>query len=136
MSNGIFSVPAPRNEPVLAYSPGSPERKALRAELDRMAGQVVEITPRIGWRRIATGRTMDTAMPHDHRHILALGHKAGAAEVQRAIDAAAAAHHDWSRMPWHERAAIFLRAAELLAGPSRMTLNAATILNQSQTSHQ
>src|SRR5262244_621674 len=136
MSNGIFSVPAPRNEPVLAYIPGSPERKALRAELDRMAGQVVEITPRIGGRRITTGRTMDIVMPHDHRHVLAVGHKAGASEVQRAIDAAAAAHHDWSRMPWHERAAIFLRAADLLAGPSRMTLNAATMLGQSKTSHQ
>src|SRR5262247_1897021 len=136
MSNGSFDVPVPRNEPVLAYTPGSPERKALRAELDRMAGQVVELTPRIGGRRITPGRTMDIVMPHDHRHVLAVGHKAGAAEVQRAIDAAAAAHHDWSRMPWHERAAIFLRAADLLAGPSRMTLNAATMLGQSKTAHQ
>src|SRR5262249_56940711 len=72
----------------------------------------------------------------DPRHVLAVGHKAGASEVQRAIDAAAAAHHDWSRMPWHERAAIFLRAADLLAGPSRMTLNAATMLGQSKTAHQ
>ena len=136
MSNGIFSVPAPRNEPVLAYTPGSPERKALRAELDRMAGQVVEITPRIGGRRVTTGRTMDIVMPHDHRHVLAVGHKAGASEVQRAVDAAGAAHHDWSRLPWHERAAIFLRAADLLAGPYRMTLNAATMLGQSKTAHQ
>jgi len=136
MSNGIFGVPVPRNEPVLAFTPGSPERKALRAELDRMAGQVVEITPRIGGRRITTGRTMDIVMPHDHRHVLAVGHKASAAEVQRAIDAAAAAHRDWARMPWHERAAIFLRAADLLAGPSRMTLNAATMLGQSKTAHQ
>jgi len=136
MSNGIFSVPAPRNEPVLAYTPGSPERKALRAELDRMAGQVVEITPRIGGRRVTTGRTMDIVMPHDHRHVLAVGHKAGASEVQRAVDAAGAAHHDWSRLPWHERAAIFLRAADLLAGSYRMTLNAATMLGQSKTAHQ
>jgi len=136
MSNGIFNVPAPRNEPVLAYSPGSPERKALRAELDRMAGQVVEITPRIGGRRITTGRTMDIVMPHDHRHVLAVGHKAGASEVQRAVDAAGAAHRDWSRLPWHERAAVFLRAADLLAGPYRMILNAATMLGQSKTAHQ
>src|ERR1700756_2180999 len=135
MSNGIFNVPVPRNEPVLAYTPGSPERKSLRAELDRMAAQVVEITPRIGGRRVTTGRTAEVVMPHDHRHVLGVWHKAGAAEVQRAIAGAAAAHHDWSRVPWHERAAIFLRAADLLAGPSRMTLNAATMLGQSKTAH-
>ena len=136
MSNGIFNVPGPRNEPVLAYIPGSPERKALRAELDRMAGQVIEITPRIGGRRVTTGRTAEVVMPHDHRHVLAAWHKAGASEVQRAIDAAGAAYHEWSRLPWHERAAIFLRAADLLAGPYRMTLNAATMLGQSKTAHQ
>jgi 1-pyrroline-5-carboxylate dehydrogenase len=136
MSNGIFTVPIPRNEPVLAYTPGSPERKTLRAELDRMAGEVIEITPRIGGRRVATGRTAEAVMPHDHRHVLAVWHKAGASEVQRAIDAAAAAHREWSRMPWQERAAIFLRAADLLAGPHRMILNAATMLGQSKTAHQ
>src|SRR5215470_9924425 len=101
MSNGIFNVPAPRNEAVLSYTPGSPERKALRAQLDRMAGEVIEITPRIGGRRAATGRTADAVMPHDHRHVLAVWHKAGAAEVQRAIDAAGSAHRDWSRRPFH-----------------------------------
>ena len=136
MSNGIFNVPIPRNEPVLAYTPGSPERKALRAALDRMAGQMIEIAPRIGGRRVTTGRTAEVVMPHDHRHVLATWHKAGAPEVQRAIDAAAAASHDWSRLPWHERAAIFLRAADLLAGPYRMALNAATMLGQSKTAHQ
>jgi 1-pyrroline-5-carboxylate dehydrogenase len=136
MSNGIFNVPVPRNEPVLAYTPGSPERKTLRAELDRIAGQVIEITPRIGGRRITTGRTAEAVMPHDHRHVLAVWHKAGAAEVKRAIDAAGAAYHEWSRLPWHERAAIFLKAADLLAGPYRMILNAATMLGQSKTAHQ
>jgi 1-pyrroline-5-carboxylate dehydrogenase len=136
MSNGIFTVPAPRNEPVLAFTPGSPERKTLRAQLDRMAGEVIEIAPRIGGRRVATGRTSEAVMPHDHRHVLAVWHKAGASEVQRAIDAAGAAHREWSRMPWQERAAIFLRAADLLAGPYRMTLNAATMLGQSKTAHQ
>ncbi|PYN46622.1 MAG: 1-pyrroline-5-carboxylate dehydrogenase [Candidatus Rokuibacteriota bacterium] len=136
MSNGIFSVPVPRNEPVLAYTPGSPERKALRAELDRMAGEVIEIAPRIGGRRVTTGRTADAVMPHDHRHVLAVWYKAGASEVQRAIDAAGAAHREWSRLPWQERAAIFLRAADLLAGPYRMILNAATMLGQSKTAHQ
>ena len=136
MSNGIFSVPVPRNEPVLAYTPGSPERKALRAELDRMAGEVIEIAPRIGGRRVTTGRTADAVMPHDHRHVLAVWYKAGASEVQRAIDAAGAAHREWSRLPWQERAAIFLRAADLLAGPYRTILNAATMLGQSKTAHQ
>jgi 1-pyrroline-5-carboxylate dehydrogenase len=136
MSNGIFNVPGPRNEPVLAYTAGSPERKALRAELDRMAGEVIEIAPRIGGHRVTTGRTAEAVMPHDHRHVLAVWHKAGAAEVQRAIDAAGAAHREWSRLPFHDRAAVFLRAADLLVGPRRMTLNAATMLGQSKTAHQ
>ena len=136
MSNGIFNVPSPRNEPVLGYTPGSPERKALRTELDRLGGQVIEIAPRIGGRRITTGRTAEAVMPHDHRHVLAVWHKAGASEVQRAIDAAGAAHREWSRLPFHDRAAIFLKAADLLAGPYRMTLNAATMLGQSKTAHQ
>ena len=136
MSDGIFTVPSPRNEPVLGYIPGSPERKALRAELDRLGGQVIEIAPRIDGRRITTGRTAEAVMPHDHRHVLAVWHKAGASEVQRAIDAAGAAHREWSRLSFHDRAAIFLKAADLLAGPYRMTLNAATMLGQSKTAHQ
>jgi 1-pyrroline-5-carboxylate dehydrogenase len=136
MSNGIFNVPPPRNEPVLGYSPGSPERKALRTELDRLGGQVIEIAPRIDGRRITTGRTAEAVMPHDHRHVLAVWHKAGVSEVQRAIDAAGAAHREWSRLSFHDRAAIFLKAADLLAGPYRMTLNAATMLGQSKTAHQ
>ncbi|HYS15813.1 MAG TPA: L-glutamate gamma-semialdehyde dehydrogenase [Candidatus Binatia bacterium] len=136
MSNGIFSVPVPRNEPILAYTPGSPERSALRAELDRMASGIIEITPRIGGRRITTDRTAEAVVPHDHRHVLAVWHKAGAQEVERAIDAAGAAHREWSRLAWQDRAAIFLRAADLLAGPYRMTLNAATMLGQSKTAHQ
>jgi 1-pyrroline-5-carboxylate dehydrogenase len=136
MSNGILNVPAPRNEPVFSYVPGSPERRALRAQLDRMAGEVVEITPRIGGRRVTTDRTAEAVMPHDHRHVLAVWHKAGAAEVQRAINAAGMAHREWSRRPFHDRAAVFLKAADLLAGPYRMILNAATILGQSKTAHQ
>ncbi len=136
MSNGIFNVPPPHNEPVLGYTPGSPERKALRTELDRLGGQVIEIAPRVDGRRITTGRTAEAVMPHDHRHVLAVWHKAGASEVQRAIDAAGAAHREWSRLPFHDRAAIFLKAAALLAGPYRMTLNAATMLGQSKTAHQ
>src|SRR5438034_6997456 len=117
MPNAIVSVPPPRNEPILAYAPGSPERKALRAQLAKMSSDVVEITPRIGGRGVATGRTAEVVMPHDHRHVLAVWHKGGAAEVAHAIDAALVAHREWSRMAWRDRAAIFLRAADLLAGP-------------------
>jgi 1-pyrroline-5-carboxylate dehydrogenase len=136
MTSGIASVPEPRNEPVLAYAPGSAERRALRAQLKKMAGEVVEIRPYIAGRRVATGRTVEVVMPHDHRHVLAVCHQAGPDEVARAIDAARRAHASWSRTPWETRAAVFLRAAELLAGPWRPTLNAATMLGQSKTVHQ
>jgi len=136
MTNGILSVPAARNEPVLAHAPGSPERRALRAQLKKMAGEVVEIRPCIAGRRVATGRTAEVVMPHEHRHVLAVCHQAGPAEVTGAIEAAHAAHRTWSRTPWEQRAAVFLRAAELLAGPWRTVLNAATMLGQSKTAHQ
>jgi 1-pyrroline-5-carboxylate dehydrogenase len=136
MSNGIFTVPVPRNEPVLGYAPGSAERAALRAELRRLSSEVVEITPRIGGERVATGRRAEAVLPHDHRHVVAVWHKAGAPEVARAIDAARAASRGWAATPFEERAAVFLKAAELLAGPFRMTLNAATMLGQSKTAHQ
>jgi 1-pyrroline-5-carboxylate dehydrogenase len=101
-----------------------------------MAGEVVEIMPRIAGAAVATGKTAETVMPHDHGHVLALWHRAGAPEVARAIDAALVAHRDWSRMPFAQRAAVFLRAADLLAGPYRMRLNAATMLGQSKTAYQ
>ena len=136
MSNAIVSVPRPRNEPVLAYAPGSPERRALGAELEKMSREVLEITPVIGGDRVRTGRTAEGVMPHDHHHVLAVWHKAGPKELARAIDAALVAHREWSRMGWEDRAAIFLKAADLLAGPYRMALNAATMLGQSKTAHQ
>ena len=136
MSNAIFSVPSPRNEPVLAYAPGSPERRALSGKLETMSREVIEITPRIGGERVRTGRTAEAVMPHDHHHVLAVWHKAGAKEVARAIDAALVARREWSCMAREARAAIFLKAAELLAGPYRMALNAATMLGQSKTAHQ
>src|SRR5213595_3427069 len=136
MRNASVSVPTPRDEPVLTYAPGSPARKILRAQLAKMSSEIVEITPVIGGRRVATGRTAEVVMPHDHRHVLAVWHKGGAAEVAHAIDAALVAHREWSRMAWRDRATIFLRAADLLAGPYRMLLNAATMLGQSKTAHQ
>lgn len=136
MSNGIYSVPDPRNEPILAYAPGSPERRALRAQMEKMSKEVIEIAPRIGGRAVQTGVTAESVMPHNHRHVLAVWHKAGPKEVAQAIGAALEAHWTWSRMPWEHRAAVFLKAADLLAGPYRMVLNAATMLGQSKTAHQ
>lgn len=136
MSNGFFVVPTPVNEPVLSYAPGTPERKALKAQLEKMSARTVEIAPRIGGRKIRTGRLAEAVMPHDHRHVLARWHRAGTKDVERAIAAAVEAREDWSRMPWHHRAAIFLKAADLLAGPYRAVLNAATMLGQSKTAHQ
>jgi 1-pyrroline-5-carboxylate dehydrogenase len=136
MLNALVNVPTPRNEPVLSYAPGTPERAVLRRQLARMAGEVVEITPVIGGRRVATGRVAEAVMPHDHGHVLARWHRAGAAEVEQAIEAARRAHREWSRMPWEARAAIFLKAADLLAGPWRPVLNAATMLGQSKTVYQ
>ena len=136
MSNGIFSVPDPRNEPIFAYAPGSPERRALRAQVEKMSKEVIEIAPLIGGRRVPTGHTAEAVMPHNHRHALAVWHKAGPKEVEQAIGAALEAHRKWSRMPWEHRAAVFLKAADLLAGPYRMVLNAATMLGQSKTAHQ
>ena len=133
---GIFRPPPPRNEPVLGYEAGSPERAELQARLAAMAAEPIEIPVVIGGEEIRTGDTFDAVMPHDKEHVLAHVHKAGAAEVDRAIAASAEAWEDWHRLPWEERAAVFLRAAELLSGPWRSTLVAATMLNQSKTAHQ
>src|SRR6185295_12188921 len=117
-------VPVPKNEPVLGYAPQSPERAELSATLASLSRRTIEIAPVIGGRRVRTGDTATAAKPHDHKHGLATWHKAGGREVKRAIAAARDAHPAWSRMPWESRAAIFLKAADLLAGPWRMRLNA------------
>jgi 1-pyrroline-5-carboxylate dehydrogenase len=135
-SHGIFRVPEPFNEPVLGYEPGSPERAALRQRLDELSGERLEIPLVIGGEEVETGDTFEAVMPHKRNHVLADVHKGGTAEVDRAIAAAADAWEDWSRTPWEDRAAVILRAAELLAGPWRQTLNAATMLGQSKTAHQ
>jgi 1-pyrroline-5-carboxylate dehydrogenase len=135
-THGIFRVPEPHNEPVLGYEPGSPERDELRRRLDELSSQRLEIPLVIGGEDVQTGDTFEAVMPHKRSHVLADVNKGGAAEVDRAIGAAADAWEDWSRMPWEDRAAVFLRAAELLAGPWRQTLNAATMLGQSKTAHQ
>jgi len=135
-SHGIFRSPEPFNEPVRGYEPGSPERAELRARLDGLTSQQLEIPLVIGGEDVRTGDSFEAVMPHRRSQVLATVHKGGAREVERAIAAAADAWEDWSRTPWEDRAAVFLRAAELLAGPWRQTLNAATMLGQSKTAHQ
>jgi 1-pyrroline-5-carboxylate dehydrogenase len=133
---GIFVPPPPVNEPVREYGPGSPERERLRERLDAMAGERLEIPLVVGGEDVRTGKTREAVMPHRKAHVLGDVHQGGPAEVERAIAAAGEAWHDWHRVPWEERAAILLRAAELLAGPWRDTLNASTMLGQSKTAHQ
>jgi 1-pyrroline-5-carboxylate dehydrogenase len=133
---GIFRPPTPTNEPVKEYAPGSPEREQLRRRLDQMQSERIELPLVIGGENVTTGTTAEVVMPHKKSHVLADADQGGQAEVDRAIRAAADAWEDWSRLPWEERAAVFLRAAELLSGPWRPTLNAATMLGQSKTAHQ
>jgi 1-pyrroline-5-carboxylate dehydrogenase len=134
--SGTIRVPPPANEPVLSYAPGTPERAALKARLAELSARSIEIPLIIGGEEIRTGRTSTAVMPHDHRHTLATWHMAGPAEVKLAIEAARDAWTTWSTTPWEDRAAVFLRAAELLSTTWRATVNAATMLGQSKTAHQ
>jgi len=136
MTDALSTPPAPRNEPVLGYALGSPERAALAARLTTMAAQRLEIPCVIGGREVRTGRMAQAVMPHDHHHVLADVHMGGEAEVLAAVEAAGEAWRSWSCTPWEDRVSVFLRAADLLAGPWRQTLNAATMLGQSKTAHQ
>ena len=133
MLNAIVQVPTPVNEPVRAYGPGSAEKASLKKRLAEIHGQPIEIPVIVGGREVRTGRTAQCICPHDHAHVLATYHQAGPDEVNQAIAAAREAWKSWSEMAWEARAAIFLKAADLLAGPWRDTLNAATMLNQSKT---
>ena len=126
-------VPEPVNEPNKGYLAGSPERAELKARLTQMAGERIDIPVVIGGREIRTGKTAQAVMPHDHRHVLADWHAADASQVQQAIDAALAARREWASWPMHDRAAVFLKAAELLTTTWRATINAATMLGQSKT---
>jgi 1-pyrroline-5-carboxylate dehydrogenase len=133
---GLFRPPQPENEPVLSYAPGSPEREELRLRLQQMRSERIDAPLVIGGEEVRPRETFDAVMPHDKDHVLAKVHKGDARHVDQAIKAAAEAWEDWHRTPWEERAAVFLRAAELLSGPWRATLNAATMLGQSKTVHQ
>src|SRR5918912_2013831 len=137
MSRSAISLPPkPVNEPVRDYAPGSPECEELQRRLRELENERIEIPMVIGGRDVTGGATFEAVMPHRKSHVLADVHAGDATHVEQAIAAAREAWHDWVRMPWEERAAIFLRAAELLSGPWRATVNAATMLNQSKTAHQ
>ena len=133
---GIRRVPEPVNEPNYTYAPGTPQRAELKARLKSMAAEKIEIPLIIGGREIRTGRIEHAVMPHDHGHVLADYHLAGPEHIQQAIAAAAAARREWAAWPWEDRAAVLLRAAELLATTWRPTVNAATMLGQSKTAFQ
>ncbi|MGI9140147.1 MAG: L-glutamate gamma-semialdehyde dehydrogenase [Gemmatimonadaceae bacterium] len=134
--SGQWRAPEQENEPVLSYAPGSTERKELKSRLKSMAGERIEIPLVIGGRRVLSGDTGRAVMPHAHGHVLADWHKATPENVAEAVRAARDAQHDWARWPWEKRAAVFLKAAELLSTTWRPTLNAATMLGQSKTAYQ
>ncbi|KFG71211.1 L-glutamate gamma-semialdehyde dehydrogenase [Streptomyces mutabilis] len=133
---GNFHVPAPENEPVHEYRPGSPEALSLQAEIKRIGGLTQSIPLSIGGKVLETSTTQPVVSPHDHRRVLGQLSLADESHVRAAIDASLEARHDWSRTPWFERVSIFLRAAELMTGKYRDEVNAATMLNQSKTYHQ
>ncbi len=133
MSNAIYPLAVPVNEPVRSYGPGSPEKKSIKKRLDEMLSEEIEIPLIIGGKEVRTGDTAQAVCPHDHKKVLATYHQAGAQEVAAAAEAAKAAWKDWSETSWEDRASILMRAADLLAGPWRDTLNGATMLNQSKT---
>ncbi|MBX3101397.1 MAG: L-glutamate gamma-semialdehyde dehydrogenase [Bacteroidetes bacterium] len=134
--NAILQLPAIHNEPIYGYAPGSPERAALEATLKALRKEQREVPCYVGAERIFTGNTQSLQPPHDHRHKLGVAHRGDASLVSKAIDEALMAKPAWERMHWEDRAAIFLKAAELIAGPYRYKVNAATMLAQSKTAHQ
>ncbi len=136
MFDAIVSPPPPSNEPVLSYAPGSPERAALKAELSRMMRETIEIPMIIDGKEVRTGSFEEVRPPHKRSLVLARAHMGTSEHARQAIEAAKRAHEGWAKLPWTARAAVFLKAAELLSGPYRPILNAATMLGQSKTAHQ
>jgi 1-pyrroline-5-carboxylate dehydrogenase len=134
--SGISNIPHPRNEPVLGYGPGTPERVALKAALGAVGAQAIEIPAVVGGREVRTGDTHDVVSPHCHQRVLARVHQADGATIGAAVKAAVEAQRDWGQWRFEDRAAVFLKAAELLATVHRQLLNAATMLGQSKTAFQ
>ncbi len=136
MSNAVFKIEKPKNEPVLSYAPGTKERKELKARLVELRNQEIEIPLIIGGKKVRTGKLGKCIIPHNKETVIGRYHMAGEDEVAQAIEAALAARSEWEAMPWEHRASIFLKAAEMLSGPYRSTINAATMLCQSKTAYQ
>ena len=132
----VSNIPVPRNEPVLGYAPCTPERTALKGALATMRDQTTEIPAVIGGRQFRSGKTVDVVSPHEHRRVLARAHSASDETIAAAVTAAVEAQRGWAAMRFEDRAAVFLKAADLLAGPWRPLVNAATMLGQSKTCHQ
>jgi 1-pyrroline-5-carboxylate dehydrogenase len=136
MLKGFFNVPVPHNEPVLNYAPGSAERAALTAALTDASSKKIDIPMYIGDKEVHTGKKLEIRPPHDHQHLLANFPEGDKSTVEQAIAAALAAKTDWENLAWEQRASIFLKAADLLAGPYRAKVNAATMLGQSKNAYQ
>lgn len=136
MSNAFFKIPFPKNEPVLSYAPGSKERQLLKKALEEGRSKELDIPMYIGSEEVRTGKKVRLSPPHDHNHTLGHFHAGDKTHVEQAINAALAAKEKWSNLSWEYRASIFLKAAELLAGPYRYTINAATMLGQSKSAYQ
>lgn len=136
MSKGFFSIPYPTNEPVLSYAPGSPEKAALKAALAELRSQEVDVPMYIGSELVRTDVKKKLSPPHDHQHVLGYFNAGDKTHVEKAIQAALDAKANWESLSWEHRAAIFLKAADLIAGPYRAKLNAATMLGQSKNAYQ
>ncbi|MCW3125228.1 MAG: 1-pyrroline-5-carboxylate dehydrogenase [Bacteroidetes bacterium] len=136
MATGFFKVPTPHNEPVKTYAPGSAERKELKDKLAEMRAEVRDIPMFIGDKEVRDGKKIELRPPHDHKHLLGHFYKSDKAHVTMAIEAALAVREKWQNLTWEHRASIFLRAADLIAGPYRAELNAATMLGQSKNAYQ
>ncbi len=136
MSNGFFKVPQPRNETVLSYAPGTKERVLLKKAIEEARAQELDIPMYIGADEVRSGNKKKLSPPHDHQHVLGYFHQGDKSHVEQAINAAMAAKELWGNLSWENRASIFLKAADLLAGPYRYKINAATMLGQSKSPYQ
>jgi 1-pyrroline-5-carboxylate dehydrogenase len=136
MSFGIFKIEMPKNEPVLSYAPGTPERAEIKAKLEELKSSVIEIPVISGGEEHWSNETVDVVMPHNHKHVLAKAHLADGETLKEAISNALKAKQRYLELPWEERASLFLRAADLISGPWRATLNAVTMLGLSKTVHE
>jgi 1-pyrroline-5-carboxylate dehydrogenase len=136
MPKGFFHVPYPKNEPVLTYAPGTKERAALKKAIEEARSQELDIPMYIGAEEVRSGNKKKLSPPHDHKHVLGYFHEGDKGHVEQAIEAALAAKELWTNLGWEHRASIFLKAADLLAGPYRYKINAATMLGQSKSPYQ